>query len=475
MERPPNILLITTDQQRHDAIGYAGDGVLRTANLDALAGNGMRFSRAYVTCPVCIPARRTLLSGLHPDSHGLIAYQDGKDFDPPQTLPGCLTAAGYQTQLIGKMHLHPQGKRYGFDNIVLSEAPSYRPDSVVQTRNAYVEWLREEGIKTDPGLHGLDSSSRLARPALLPEEYHHSTWVVREATDFLLKHRDPTCPWFMHLSFVAPHPPLNPPQAYWNRYVGRTPDRPIGEWARDLENPEVQFNPSSATGPFDPEEMRLATAGYYGLIHHIDDLVAHLLSRYFEYGSARSRDPLYIVFSSDHGEMLGDHHLFRKSLGYEASAHVPLFISGRNVPLASGRCDEFATWEDIMPTLLDLAGVPIPEGLDGVSLAPAVRGEPLRTRESVYGMCYGSHSNHFLVHGDWKYIWFPKTGEEQVFNLAEDPREMRDLSSTEPEILADLRDRMEPRVANTPGAQPYDRARLTPCANRAPKVFWPQP
>lgn len=474
MERSPNILLITTDQQRHDAIGYAGDGILRTANLDGLAGSGVRFSRAYVTCPVCIPARRTLLSGLHPDTHGMIAYQDGKEFNPPHTLPGCLSAAGYQTQLIGKMHLHPQGKRYGFDNIVLSEAPSHRPDSAVQKRNDYVDWLRDQGVKTDPTLHGLDANSRLARPAQLPEEFHHSTWLVRQAEEFLLKQRDPTCPWFMHLSFVAPHPPFNPPQPYWDRYVNnQNLRRTIGEWAKNVPEPEIQPEPCCATGPFDEEDMRLATAGYYALIQHIDDLIAHLLTSYFNYHSARSRDPLYIVFSSDHGEMLGDHNLFRKSLGYEASAHVPLFIAGRNVPINKGRCDALATWEDIMPTILDLAGVDIPANLDGVSLAPAVRGEDLKTRDTVYGMCYGQHSNHYLVHGYWKYIWFPATGEEQLFNLAQDPREMRDLSATEASILAGLRDIMEQRVPGTPGAHPYDRTRLTPCANRPPKIFWP--
>lgn len=473
MEQRPNILLITTDQQRYDAIGYAGDGILRTANLDHLAGSGVRFSRAYVTCPVCIPARRTLLSGLHPDTHGMTSYHDGQEFHPPHTLPGCLSAAGYQTQLVGKMHLHPQGKRYGFDNIVLSEAPSHRPDSSVQKRNDYVDWLRDQGVKTDPCLHGLGANSRLARPAQLPEEFHHSTWLVREAEEFLLKQRDPTCPWFLHLSFVAPHPPFNPPQPYWERYVNRTDlKRPIGEWAQGLKLPEVQPDPSSATGPFDAEEMRLATTAYYALIHHIDDLIAYLLNSYYQYHSPRSKDPLYIIFSSDHGEMLGDHHLFRKSVGYEASAHVPLFISGRNVPITQGRCDALATWEDIMPTILDLAGVPIPETLDGVSLAPAVRGQPLQTRDTVYGMCYGQHSNHYVVHGDWKYIWFPATGEEQLFNLAQDPKEMRDLSGTESAVLNQMRDLMEPRVAKTPGAQPYDRSRLTPCSNRAPAIFW---
>src|SRR5690606_14560830 len=134
--------------------------------------------------------------------------------------------------------------------------------------------------------------------------------------------------------------------------------------------------PDAYTGPFDTDEMRQAIAGYYGLINHIDDRIAYLVDRFFEYRNPRSSEPTCIIFSSDHGEMLGDHHLFRKSLPYEASSHVPLFITGRNMDLPrGGTCDALCGWEDLMPTVLDLAGVPIPDGLDGRSLLPALRGQ----------------------------------------------------------------------------------------------------
>lgn len=471
MSQRPNILLITTDQQRHDAIGYASNGPLRTANLDGLAAQGMRFSRAYVTCPVCIPARRTLLSGQSPRTHGLRHYQDGLEWNVEHTLPGCLSAAGYQTQLVGKLHLHPQGKRYGFDNIILSEAPTHRPHSKVQSRNDYADWLRSQGVQTHPNLHGLSSNSRLARPALLPEEFHHSTWLVQQAADFLINRRDPTVPWFLHLSFVAPHPPLVPPQAYWDVYKDADLRPVIGEWAPRWRPGDMSPHPDSATGPFNPEEMQAAIAGYYGLIHHIDDLIGHLLDRYFEYHSERSRDPVYVVFSSDHGEMLGDHSLFRKSLGYEASAHVPLFISGRNVPMHSGQCDDLVCWEDIMPTLLDLAGVAVPQGLDGHSLAPAIRGEHLPQRSYIYGECAGVANNHYIRQGDWKYIWYSNTHEEQLFNLREDPCELHDLSG-DGGPLEELRARMAECVDGLPD-RTYERARLTPCHNQPPKALWP--
>ncbi len=472
-ERRPNILLITTDQQRYDALGINGNAILRTPHLDELAAGGTNFSRCYVTCPVCIPARRTLLSGLHPATHGMTGYRDGCEFDPPHTLPGVLSAHGYQTQLVGKLHLHPQRKRFGFDHMVLSDSGNYRPTSPQQRHNDYTAWLAEQGVAFHSNAHGVNGNSRVARPFHLDEGYHHTSWVAQQAVAFFQGWRDPSCPWFLHLSFVAPHPPLVPPRAYWDRYIGLKDLAPsLGEWAPQGGDPGRGVAVDAQAGPFPADEIHDAIAGYYGLIHHIDDRVRYVLDAYFEYGNPRAAEPMYILFSSDHGEMLGDHHLFRKSLPYESSAHVPLFIGGRNVKVPRGRCDALACWEDIMPTVLDLAGVPIPDGLDGMSLVPAMRDPArFRGRDVLYGQCEtGGASNHWLVHGRHKYVWFSTTHEEQLFDLDADPRELRDLSG-DAAALEPLRRLMEANLAGRDGAS-YDRAQLTPCANRPPRALW---
>ena len=135
-QQTPNIILITTDQQRFDAMGLNNPATcLQTPVMDQLAASGMNFTRAFTTCPVCIPARRSLLTGLHPETHGLRRYQDGLDWDPPFTLPGMLSAAGWQTELIGKLHLHPQRKRYGYDHMIRSESPNDRWDTPLQPVN----------------------------------------------------------------------------------------------------------------------------------------------------------------------------------------------------------------------------------------------------------------------------------------------------------------------------------------------------
>lgn len=473
-ERRPNILLITTDQQRYDALGINGNPVLRTPNLDAMAARGTNFRRCYTTCPVCIPARRTLLSGLHPDTHGMPGYRDGWDFDPPHTLPGVLSDAGYQTQLVGKLHLHPQRKRFGFDHMILSDSGNWRPNSPQQKENDYCDWFEQQGLPGRSSAHGINGNARTAKPWPLAEAYHHSSWVAHQAGEFFNQWRDPSAPSFAHVSFVAPHPPLVPPQAYWDRYI-REPDlRPhIGEWAPPTrgETEPRGVVAEDFRGPYPQREIREAIAGYFGLINHIDDCVRYVIDQFFEYGNPRSQEPTWIVFSSDHGEMLGDHHMFRKSQAYEGSSHVPLLITGRNVEVPQGACDALVSWEDVMPTLIDLAGLDVPEGLDGRSLLPMMRGESEGVRDAIHGGCMDAAANQFVVSGDHKYIWFAATGEEQLFNLTSDPHERHDLSAEADDVLGRMRERMARRFAeNNPFG--YDPASTTPCGNRSPRAIW---
>jgi arylsulfatase A-like enzyme len=220
--------------------------------------------------------------------------------------------------------------------------------------------------------------------------------------------------------------------------------------------------------------MQDAAAGYFGLINHVDDRVRFVLTRLFEYGSPRAAEPTVILFTSDHGELLGDHHLWRKSLAYEGSAHIPFFIGWRNMDgLVPGSCDALVGLEDVCATVLDLCGLPQPEAfennLNGQSLAPALRGDACTPREVLFGECRHP-ANHYVVHGDAKYIWFPKTGEEQLFNLRNDPQELSDLSGDEA-LLSPFRDLLDRHLADRDDYA-YNRDALIPCKNRPPKVFW---
>jgi arylsulfatase A-like enzyme len=276
----------------------------------------------------------------------------------------------------------------------------------------------------------------------------------------------------MHLSFVQPHPPLVPLDHYFQRYLNKDiPDATLGDWCPQYQGQSRPAN--AATGPFDPGIIRRATAGYYALINHIDDCLAALLDQWRGYGSPDANDPLYIIFSSDHGEMLGDHQLFRKSLGYEASANVPFFISGHpKGPDNPSQSDELVCWEDIAPTILDLAGVDIHPSMEGHSLKPILEGNAFRSsRDHIFGQCGGGHHNLWIVTQEWKYLWFPKTNEEQLFHLKEDPTESHDLSGDHSQIQA-MRDLMHEHTKNRDDLE-YDHSQLQPCRNQPPKIFWP--
>jgi arylsulfatase A-like enzyme len=469
----PNVLLITTDQQRYDALGLANpDSPLRTPTLDDLATRGVWFRRAYTTSPVCIPSRRSLLSGLHPQTHGLRTYRDGLDWDAPISLPGLLSDAGYQTQLIGKLHLHPQRKRYGYDHMIRAERSNDRWGTPLQPTNDWVDWMKAQGYEhpTDIGING---NGRNARPWGKPEHTHLTSWLADQAVDFVTRTRDPSCPFFLHLSFIAPHPPLTPPQAYWDRYFRRHDERPvIGDWAPQGE-PARGRPDDAATGPFPLQEIQDAMAGYWASIHHIDDRIRYVLTRLFEYGSPRAKEPTLILFTTDHGELLGEHHLWRKTLPYEGSSHIPFLISGRNIPdLKPGISDDLVCLEDVVATVLDRCGVDLPaplgtNRLDGQSLVSHIRGEGAPVRDRLHGECGGYH---FIVKDSWKYLWFQGTGEEQLFDLAEDPHECVDRSA-ETDRLEPFRGWLDEYLADRDDVD-FAAIGTSPCVNQPPRAIW---
>ncbi|MBE7465315.1 MAG: sulfatase-like hydrolase/transferase [Planctomycetes bacterium] len=471
----PNLILITTDQQRGDTLGINGNTEVRTPFLDSLAARGANFRNAYTTCPVCIPARRSLLSGLHPSTHGLNRNREGIAFDPPTTLPLLLRNAGYQTQLVGKLHVAIPGVRYGFDHMFQSETPNDRRHSEHQRRNDYADWFEERSDAPHTLPFGVMSNDRNARPWTLPEHLHHTSWVTHEAARFLGTTRDPSGPFFLHISYWAPHQPALPPQPYWDRYKDTQWTPEIGAWV-----PKREWKPGlplpAQRGPFTLREMREHACGYFGLINHVDDQLNYLFDRWSSSRLKPDSRPTWVIFTSDHGEQLGEHHLFRKTTPYEGSARVPFFVA----PLHGARMErpgtreELACLEDVLPTCCDLAGVEIPKHLgaeDGRSLMPLLTGGG-SGRAHLHGECLWQGQHHrYLIRGRQKYIRWTGTGEEQCFDLARDPHECRDLSGeTDLSEFRKLVDGHRDRVVtkDCDGAAP-----LVPCAGRAPKAVWP--
>jgi len=412
----PNIILINTDQQRGDCLSVEGHPVLLTPNMDGIATEGVRFTHFYSGCPSCIAARRSMLSGQTPQRHGMVGYQGLVEWDAPPTLPQVLRDHGYQTRLIGRsMHQYPPAKRYGYEEMEV-ECHTGATD--------YSDWLREVGPRDSGGWFagGVMHNDWTAKPWPFSEHLHFTNWVVTRSLRFLGR-RDPTVPYFLTIGFIAPHPPLQPPAFYFERYL-RTgvPDPVIGEWA----SPPAFGEGGEHVGPqnvnLTGEALLSARAAYYGLINHVDDQLRRLLNPVIGLGRDLRRDTI-VVFTSDHGEMLGDHYMWRKSRAYEPSARVPFLLQAPEryeLPRASV-VDRPCTLADIMPTLLEMADIAVPDTCDGRSLLPLMRGESVPWREWVHIEHVPEH--HGLTDGREKFIWDPKDGSEQFFVLTDDPGE----------------------------------------------------
>jgi arylsulfatase len=420
LDNRPNFLVIMTDQQRGDCLSADGHPVLLTPNMDAIGGAGVRFSRAYTTCPVCVPARRSFLSGQFPSTHGVL-NNSSIEWEGP-SLPGVLRDAGYQTEWVGRgMHQTPPHKRYGFEHMV------FKDHRVKDDYDAFLARREPEGGGGYYGT-GVMHNDWTARPWHMDEALHATNWTVNEALNFLDR-RDPSCPFFLVASILAPHPPLVPPAFYMDRYLRQElPDRALGDWA--LPPDRTDGDTSAERVDLKGEALRSARAGYYGLINHVDDQIRRLLNPVDGVQQKTKRNTV-VIFFSDHGEMLGDHYRWRKSLPYEGSARIPFLIQaperfGLQVGMVS---DTPVCIEDLMPTVLAMANVPCPEGVDGSNLLPLMQGERGLDREYLH--IETAPTYHCLTNGKEKFIWFVKDGSEQFFDLEVDPNECCNLIDAE--------------------------------------------
>ncbi len=205
--------MITVDHWSAPLLGAAGHPVIKTPTLDSLARDGIRFTNCYSECPVCIPARRSLMTGLSPRSHGDRVYSERLPMPDVKTLAQTFRDNGYQAYAVGKLHVYPQRNRIGFDDVILQEEARYQYGTV----DDYQIWLGEHGYAGREYLHGMGNNMYYTRPWHLPEEAHVTNWATREMAK-MIKRKDPTRPAFFYISYCHPHPPLVPLQSYLDMY-----------------------------------------------------------------------------------------------------------------------------------------------------------------------------------------------------------------------------------------------------------------
>lgn len=437
--RRPNILLLMTDQHRADCVGAYGNAAIRTPHLDRIAAEGARFSCAYTSTPSCTPARAGLLTGLSPWRHGMLGYGQVA-LRYRNEMPRLLRAAGYQTLGIGKMHWHPQRNLHGFHRTILDESgriesPGFESD--------YRAWFREQAPGQNPDATGIGWNDYAAREYALPERLHPTRWTGDRAVEFLEGYRD-AAPFFLKVSFARPHSPYDAPARFFRMYADAAlPPAVKGDWCERYAMRDRKLPSDTWWGDLGAEQVRRSRQGYYGSVTFIDEQVGRILD---VLGKRGMLENTLILFTADHGDMTGDHNLWRKTYPYEASARIPMLIrwpEGFDAGRRGQELRQTAELRDVLPTFLDAAGVRMdPAEFDGRSLLDPIRGKAGDWRPYLdleHARCYFPENDwNALTDGRHKYVYWAVTGEEQLFDLEKDPHELRNLAGL-PEYCDTLR------------------------------------
>ncbi len=451
----PNILLILTDQQRRDSLGCYGNPVCRTPNLDRLASRGVRFDRNYVANPICMPNRLSIFTGQNIRNHGL--WTNGLLIGERRTLPGWLAEHGYRTASIGKIHFTPYGGNAGnLESSHYWQGPDANPDwhgpywgfqhvelTIGHTAQLahYGQWFRARGgtaamLEPHRLLAGGDSYRRH-----LPEELHDSAFVAERSIAYLRECRQADQPFFLVSSFPDPHHPFDPPVTVAAQYDPADMPRPVG--GREdlagrpphyLQHFRGEWHRKGRVPPSHPDGYSEAATGEKiahtcAMVELIDRNVGRMLDHLEQSGLASNT---IVLFTADHGELLGDHGLWYKGpFYYEGLLNTPLIAAGPG--LAGGTVsDALISDLDIAPTLCELAGLPPLPAMDGISQKPHLDDPRRRVRDHClveYRNGYGSAdvSSKCIVTETSKYVRY-QDGTEELTDLREDPRERFNLA-----------------------------------------------
>ncbi len=473
----PNFVFICTDQQRSDSLGCAGNQIARTPNIDSIAERGMRFTRHITPMQICSPSRATILTGLYPRHHGL-AMNGMALPDSVPTLTSMLQAAGYCTHGVGKQHLQPllapasyampdsrafwdsqesegwSGPYYGYQTLDLLLGES----DTAFLAGHYANWLRQYHPSS---LHLLEPTSAEQAPpsdldeiwrSAMPVEQHYNTWITDRAADFLAQPGRDQQPFFLFVSYPDPHHPFDPPGHYADRYDPQTVPIPAvtdeelksqlpyytelypkGDGFRELYwagRTDLEAGSMITTKGISDDSMRRAIAYTYAMIEMIDDGVGKILRTLSHQNLIENT---YIVFTSDHGELLGDHGLLHKGPPpYRQLTEVSMLMQGPGIP-ESVSTEALTNHIDIAPTLLDLCGAKYNEGqFDGVSMKPLFS----ESRDSFRTWNFGEYHpsakpdlyNQTINTDKWRLTLYPSHPEwGELYDLEKDPNERMNI------------------------------------------------
>lgn len=445
----PNILLITADQFRWDALGCMGDPMIQTPHLDRLADRGVCFDNAFSPNPICVPARASIMTGNYPQVCTGSKNNSGRIREGQPLLPEVLKAVGYRTYALGKLHFAPYSPPgearlvHGFEHVELAESgrilKQFDPRGEQTGVEDYFDYLQSVGYAGYTRAHGIGNNDVHPCRSPLPQEHTVDHWIADCTLRQLSRHREesPDRPFFMWMSSPKPHSPYDPPDPYDKLYDPRKVPPPFGdESLLAAINPWIeQQRVSHAQETLSPQTRQVIKAYYYGCITWLDAMIGRVLNRLEE---ASLIDDTLILFTADHGDLMGDFGAWFKSNHMNGSVRVPFIAAGPGV-VRGGVSHALVGLQDVLPTFAAAAGAPIRQAVQGCDLSPVLHDPGANVRDVYYASTReGDFSSAMVCDGRWKYIYSAANATEELYDQKQDIKELCNLAldrNHEPRLL----------------------------------------
>lgn len=410
----PDIILLTLDQWRWDALAAVGGRhPVLTPHLDLIADAGVRFERCYADCPVCMPQRITLMTGMHGLRHGRTSNfpeDQAPSIRPSETLAGMLSRdAGYEARAVGKLHLAPSRARWGFDRTDI------HPDD-------YLRWLEDMGHGGQHRGHGLGGNDPNPVCPTLPSRFHHTAWTADRAVQ-AVRDGDPTAPLFLWTVFESPHSPFEAYPEHLALFDGiDIPDPASAVWDSELPAELQDLRWRGKYERLSSQRIRTIRRHYYACLAFVDYQIGRLIGALRDAGRW---DDAWVFATSDHGEHLGDHGLFHKCSFLESSARVPLLVKPPRSRAPQTTVDRWiASNADVPATIAAIAGIELPGPHDGCDLRPRME-RPSDDSDRILVGVIGGHT--MACSREWKLLYWRRDGRRMLFRPDTDPDDRFDL------------------------------------------------
>lgn len=421
MVKRPNILLIMSDQHNPHIMGCSGDNIIKTPNIDLLADNGIRFKNCYCPAPLCVPSRMSFMTSRYPHENEVWTNACHLSSDIP-TFAHSLSASGYDTVLCGRMHFCGPDQRHGFTKRLVGDVTGPYIGSPLPAITPYL-------------LQGAGASRKaveIAGPGRTGYQLYDET--VAEAAskylqDYANNRSEQTDPFCLVTGFVLPHCPFVCPEDDFEYYYDRIElPKYSDEYFENLHPAVKAWRQHFGITDLTEEEIRMARTGYYGLVAHFDRQLGKVLETLESTGLA---DDTIVIYTSDHGEMAGEHGMWWKMNYYDGSSSVPLIVSWSGHFESSGTRDQVVNLVDLGPTMIDIAGADNLPDISGNSLLPLINNEDVEWKnESYTEHCpnLGFPPSRMIRTDKWKMIHYDGY-TPQLFNMLADPMEINDLGA----------------------------------------------